>query len=139
MRRKLTSTLAAVSMIGTAAFAEPQAGISTAITDIAAGADRHDWARVRDAFAPAHRRDVNPEQVNRRRSMVEAVTNRLQRQRPRRAQRLRHQFTRAERTRSHNREHQQPKYRRQFHDILEIIIRDFTKPTRFYQIDQIIQ
>ncbi|WP_171206802.1 nuclear transport factor 2 family protein [Ruegeria sp. HKCCA0235A] len=51
MRRKLTSTLAAVSMIGTAAFAEPQAGISTAITDIAAGADRHDWARVRDAFA----------------------------------------------------------------------------------------
>ncbi|WP_170386546.1 nuclear transport factor 2 family protein [Ruegeria atlantica] len=51
MRRKLTSTLAAVSMIGTAAFAEQQADISTAITDIAAGADRHDWTRVRGAFA----------------------------------------------------------------------------------------
>ncbi|WP_170786989.1 nuclear transport factor 2 family protein [Ruegeria lacuscaerulensis] len=51
MRRKLTSTLAAVSMIGSAAFAEQQADISTAITDIAAGADRHDWARVRGAFS----------------------------------------------------------------------------------------
>ena len=51
MRRKLTSTLAAVSMIGTAALAEQQTDISTAITDIAAGADRHDWTRVRDAFA----------------------------------------------------------------------------------------
>ncbi len=51
MRRKLTSTLAAVSMIGTAAFAEQQADISTAITDIAAGADRHDWTRVRGAFS----------------------------------------------------------------------------------------
>ncbi|WP_170753481.1 nuclear transport factor 2 family protein [Ruegeria lacuscaerulensis] len=50
MRRKLTSTLAAVSMIGTAAFAEQQADISTTITDIAAGADRHDWTRVRGAF-----------------------------------------------------------------------------------------
>ncbi|WP_170773753.1 nuclear transport factor 2 family protein [Ruegeria lacuscaerulensis] len=51
MRRKLTLTLAAVSMIGSAAFAEQQADISTAITDIAAGADRHDWARVRGAFS----------------------------------------------------------------------------------------
>ena len=51
MRRKLTSTLAAVSMIGSAAFAEQQADISTAITDIAAGADRHDWTRVRGAFS----------------------------------------------------------------------------------------
>ncbi|WP_425085070.1 nuclear transport factor 2 family protein [Ruegeria profundi] len=51
MRRKLTSTLTAVSMIGTAAFAEQQADISTAITDIAAGADRHDWTRVRSAFS----------------------------------------------------------------------------------------
>ncbi len=51
MRSKLTSTLAAVSMIGTAAFAEQQADISTTITDIAAGADRHDWTRVRGAFA----------------------------------------------------------------------------------------
>lgn len=51
MRRKLTSTLAAVTMIGTAALAEQQTVISTAITDIAAGADRHDWTRVRDAFA----------------------------------------------------------------------------------------
>lgn len=53
MRRNPTSTLAAVSMIGTAAFAEQQADISTAIIDIAAGADRHDWTRVRDAFADA--------------------------------------------------------------------------------------
>ncbi len=51
MRRKLTSTLAAVSMIGSAAFAEQKADISTSITDIAAGADRHDWNRVRDAFS----------------------------------------------------------------------------------------
>ncbi len=51
MRRKLTSTLAAISMIGTAAFAEQQADISTTITDIAAGADRHDWTRVRGAFS----------------------------------------------------------------------------------------
>ncbi len=51
MRRKLTSTLAAVSMIGSAVFAEQQADISTAITDIAAGADRHDWTRVRGAFS----------------------------------------------------------------------------------------
>jgi hypothetical protein len=51
MRRKLTSTLAAVSMIGSAAFAEQKADISTAITDIAAGADRHDWTRVRGAFS----------------------------------------------------------------------------------------
>ncbi|WP_171207898.1 MULTISPECIES: nuclear transport factor 2 family protein [unclassified Ruegeria] len=51
MRKELTSTLAAVSVIGTAAFAEQPASISTAITDIAAGADRHDWTRVRGAFA----------------------------------------------------------------------------------------
>ncbi len=51
MHNKLTSTLAAVSLIGTAAFAEQQADISNAITDIAAGADRHDWPRVRSAFA----------------------------------------------------------------------------------------
>lgn len=51
MRKKLTSTLAAVSLIGTAAFAEQQVNVSTTITDIAAGADRHDWTRVRGAFA----------------------------------------------------------------------------------------
>lgn len=50
MRRKFTSTLAAVTIVGTAAFAEQQPNISTAITDIAAGADRHDWTRVRGAF-----------------------------------------------------------------------------------------
>lgn len=51
MKRKLTSTLAAVALIGTAAVAEEQTGISKTITDIAAGADRHDWQRVRAAFA----------------------------------------------------------------------------------------
>ncbi|MBY6163488.1 nuclear transport factor 2 family protein [Mameliella alba] len=42
--------LAAACLIGGAALAEP-AQISDLITDIAAGADRHDWPRVRAAFA----------------------------------------------------------------------------------------
>ncbi|NOD64848.1 MULTISPECIES: nuclear transport factor 2 family protein [unclassified Ruegeria] len=51
MPKNLTATLAAATMIASAAFADQQATISTTITDIAAGADRHDWARVRGAFA----------------------------------------------------------------------------------------
>ncbi|NOD33262.1 MULTISPECIES: nuclear transport factor 2 family protein [unclassified Ruegeria] len=51
MPKNLTATLAAVTMIGSAAFAEQHTNISTAITDIAAGVDRHDWTRVRGAFA----------------------------------------------------------------------------------------
>ena len=50
MTRKLAATLAAATMIGGAAIADP-AAISRSITDIAAGADRHDWTRVRAAFA----------------------------------------------------------------------------------------
>lgn len=51
MYRKLATTLATATLIGGVAFADQQAEISTSITDIAAGADRHDWARVRSAFA----------------------------------------------------------------------------------------
>lgn len=50
MTRKLVSALAATTLIGGAAMADP-AEISRSITDIAAGADRHDWTRVRNAFA----------------------------------------------------------------------------------------
>ncbi|WP_170464968.1 nuclear transport factor 2 family protein [Ruegeria arenilitoris] len=51
MCKKLTTTIAAATLISSAAFAEQHVAISTAITDIAAGADRHDWDRVRGAFA----------------------------------------------------------------------------------------
>lgn len=55
MTRKLLATLTTATLIGGTAMADLPAadaaqGISRAITDIAAGADRHDWARVRDAF-----------------------------------------------------------------------------------------
>jgi ABC-type glycerol-3-phosphate transport system substrate-binding protein len=50
MTRKLAAAIAAATLIGGAAMADP-AAISQSITDIAAGADRHDWTRVRDAFA----------------------------------------------------------------------------------------
>lgn len=51
MTRKLVTALAAATLVsGGAAFADP-AAISQVITDIAAGADRHDWPRVRAAFA----------------------------------------------------------------------------------------
>ena len=51
MYRKFASSLAALALVGTAALAEEQTSISRTLTDIAAGADRHDWTRVRDAFA----------------------------------------------------------------------------------------
>lgn len=51
MTRKFATALAAATMISSGgAFADP-AAIGQSITDIAAGADRHDWARVRAAFA----------------------------------------------------------------------------------------
>lgn len=51
MTRNFATALATASLLsGGAAFADP-AAISQSITDIAAGADRHDWARVRAAFA----------------------------------------------------------------------------------------
>lgn len=49
MAIKLVTALAAV-LTASAALADP-IEISRSITDIAAGADRHDWARVRGAFA----------------------------------------------------------------------------------------
>ena len=56
MTRKHLATLATATLIGGTAMADMipadiTQGISRAITDIAAGADRHDWTRVRDAFA----------------------------------------------------------------------------------------
>ncbi len=50
MTRKLIAAVAAAGVLGGAALADQQ-DISRAITDIAAGADRHDWDRVGDAFA----------------------------------------------------------------------------------------
>lgn len=47
---KLTAFAATLSLLVSAAAAD-QTGISRSITDIAAGADRHDWDRVRAAFA----------------------------------------------------------------------------------------
>ncbi|MEM9626167.1 MAG: nuclear transport factor 2 family protein [Pseudomonadota bacterium] len=47
---KIAATIAAATLLGGAAMAD-QAEISRSITDIAAGADRHDWERVRSAFA----------------------------------------------------------------------------------------
>ena len=50
MVRKLMLLLAASTLVSATALAD-QAEISRSITDIAAGADRHDWTRVRGAFA----------------------------------------------------------------------------------------
>ena len=49
MARTFLAALATATLIGGAAVAD-QADITTTLTDIAAGADRHDWARVRAAF-----------------------------------------------------------------------------------------
>ncbi len=50
MVKTLISTAAIATLAGTIAFAD-LAQINRSITDIAAGADRHDWDRVRSAFA----------------------------------------------------------------------------------------
>ncbi|MEM9241880.1 MAG: nuclear transport factor 2 family protein [Pseudomonadota bacterium] len=50
MIRKFISSLACAILIGGPAMAD-QTGITRTLTDIAAGADRHDWDRVRAAFA----------------------------------------------------------------------------------------
>ena len=50
MTRNFLAPLAAAILTAGAALADP-AEISRSITDIAAGADRHDWTRVRGAFA----------------------------------------------------------------------------------------
>ena len=53
MFRSLIALLSAVTIFGGAAIAGPvdQAEISRSITDVAAGADRSEWDRVRAAFA----------------------------------------------------------------------------------------
>ena len=58
MTRRFIAMLATATLIGGAAMADripadTAQGITRAITDIAAGADRHDWPRVRAAFADA--------------------------------------------------------------------------------------
>ena len=50
MTRKVLAALATASLTAGAAMAD-QADITRSITDIAAGADRHDWSRVGRAFA----------------------------------------------------------------------------------------
>lgn len=50
MTRTFLATLATATLVGGAAVAD-QTEITRTLTDIAAGADRHQWARVRDAFA----------------------------------------------------------------------------------------
>lgn len=50
MKRTLMAAVAATTLLGGTAMAD-QIEISRSITDIAAGADRHDWDRVRSAFA----------------------------------------------------------------------------------------
>ncbi|MEO0979857.1 MAG: nuclear transport factor 2 family protein, partial [Pseudomonadota bacterium] len=50
MKRTLMAAVAATTLLGGTAMAD-QTEISRSITDIAAGADRHDWNRVRSAFA----------------------------------------------------------------------------------------
>ncbi|WP_305988941.1 nuclear transport factor 2 family protein [Roseibium sp. MMSF_3544] len=50
MKRTLMAAVAATALLGGPAMAD-QTEIFRSITDIAAGADRHDWARVRSAFA----------------------------------------------------------------------------------------
>lgn len=50
MARKLMAAIATATLIGSSAMAD-QAEITRSIIDVAAGADRHDWNRVRSAFA----------------------------------------------------------------------------------------
>lgn len=50
MKHTLLAALAATTLLGGTAMAD-QTEIRRSITDIAAGADRHDWERVRGAFA----------------------------------------------------------------------------------------
>ncbi|MCY6381605.1 nuclear transport factor 2 family protein [Hoeflea prorocentri] len=50
MMPKLIATVTATTLLSSIAMAD-QAKISRSITDIAAGADRHDWERVRGAFS----------------------------------------------------------------------------------------
>lgn len=50
MSAKLVTAVAAAAFAGTFAMAD-QVEINRSITDIAAGADRHQWDRVRNAFA----------------------------------------------------------------------------------------
>ncbi|WNZ53809.1 nuclear transport factor 2 family protein (plasmid) [Microbulbifer sp. MKSA007] len=50
-RKLIAATAASLSLFGGVALAD-QAEISRSITDIAAGADRGDWTRVRAAMAP---------------------------------------------------------------------------------------
>ncbi|MEW2916048.1 nuclear transport factor 2 family protein [Ruegeria sp. ANG10] len=50
MTRGFITIFAAATLIGGAALAD-QTEITRTLTDIAAGADRHDWVRVRDALA----------------------------------------------------------------------------------------
>lgn len=50
MIRKSIATLAAATLIGGGAMAD-ETEITHTLTDIAAGSDRHDWTRVRAAFA----------------------------------------------------------------------------------------
>ena len=50
MIRNFITSLACAVFMGSAAMAD-QTGITRTLTDIAAGADRHDWDRVRAAFA----------------------------------------------------------------------------------------
>ena len=56
MTRTFFATIATATLIGGAPMAEQvlagaHQSIGQAISDIAAGSDRHDWTRVRDAFA----------------------------------------------------------------------------------------
>lgn len=50
MARNTLTGLAAASLLGSAVIAD-QTDITRSITDIAAGADRHEWVRVEAAFA----------------------------------------------------------------------------------------
>lgn len=50
MSRTFLTAFATATLIGGAAMAD-QTGIIRTLTDIAAGSDRHDWDRVRGAFA----------------------------------------------------------------------------------------
>ena len=52
MLRKLFASITILLLTGGAAFAH-KTTITSTLTDIAAGADRHDWDRVRAAFADA--------------------------------------------------------------------------------------
>ncbi|WP_422374433.1 nuclear transport factor 2 family protein [Roseibium sp.] len=50
MKRAVLAAMLAAPLLGGAAMAD-QTEITATLTDIAAGADRHDWQRVREAFA----------------------------------------------------------------------------------------